>query len=356
MRSKLTPAFTVGKLKGMFSIINNIGLEMNQYIRKNLGQQEFKEICAKFSTDVIAKCAFGINSHCFEYEDANFREVGRSIFDFSWRNGIVHSSYFFMHGLAKLLRLNFFEKRAVTYLSDAFCNLFYMSSSFHNKMIVCYFLFLEGEKVVAQAIQFFAAGFETTSTTIAFTLYELCVQPQLQDKLRCEIINNIKENNGITYEALQNMKILEMCIMETLRKYPAVPFLDRRCNEDYKIDGTDIVIEKGMSVFIPTLALHYDPQYFPEPDKYKPERFSDKNNYNVDGLYYLPFGEGPRICIGERFGMLVTKLGLVHILSEFEVERIPDTPVPMEFEPKSLLLQSKVGLPMRVKEYQPISE
>ncbi|KAJ8937029.1 hypothetical protein NQ314_012112 [Rhamnusium bicolor] len=268
-RPKMTPIFTSGKLKGMFPTINNIGLRMNQYIRKNLGQHEAKEICAKFSTDVIAKCAFGINSHCFDDEDAQFRKVGRSIFDFRWRNAINQTAYFFMQGWANLLHLNFVDKWATTYLKDVFWSVIKQREETNMK----------GNDLI-------------------------------------DIIVDMRKNKGLCDEIQ----------FETLRKYPVLPFLDRRCNADYQISGTNIVIEKGMPVYIPMLGLHYDEQYFPEPDKYKPERFSDKNAYNGDGLYYLPFGEGPRICIGERFGVLGTKVGLVHILSEFEIERTPDTP------------------------------
>lgn len=66
--------------------------------------------------------------------------------------------------------------------------------------------------MVAQAVQFFAAGFETTSSTISYTLHELCLQPKVQDKLREEILSNIKKYNGVTYEGLKEMKYMEMCI------------------------------------------------------------------------------------------------------------------------------------------------
>lgn len=77
-----------------------------------------------------------------------------------------------------------------------------------------------------------------------------------------------------------------------------LPFLDRRCNEDCSIDETDLVIEKGMPIYIPLMTLHYDEKYFPEPEKYDPERFADMSSSNVNGLHYMPFGEGPRNCIG----------------------------------------------------------
>nr|WCC58058.1 cytochrome P450 [Pharsalia antennata] len=361
IRTKMTPVFSSGKLKGMFSSINEVGMDLNRYIRKNVGQLESKEIFAKFATDVIAKCAFAIKAGSFEEENPEFRKVGRAFFEFNWRNGIIQSSYFFRQKWASALQLNFFEKWATEYLNNVFS--FTISNRAESNMkghdLVDILVEmrknkdLDGDAVVAQAVQFFIASFETTSSTMSFALYELCLQPEIQDKLREEVINSIGKYGGITYEGLKEMRYMEMCVLETLRKYPVLPFLDRRCNADCRIDGIDLVIEKGMPVYIPLMALHYDEKYFPEPEKYDPERFAVKNSHNLTGLYYLPFGEGPRICIGQRFGMLAVKIGLTHILSEFVIERTSETPVPVKFAARSFLLQSDVGLPMKFTKVPP---
>lgn len=86
-----------------------------------------------------------------------------------------------------------------------------------------------------------------------------------------------------------------------MRKYPVLPFLDRVCNSDYKIEGSDLVIEKGTPVYIPLFAVHYNPRFFPNPNKFDPERYADGNEINSDGIFYMPFGDGPRICIGRYF-------------------------------------------------------
>nr|XP_023025740.1 cytochrome P450 6k1-like [Leptinotarsa decemlineata] len=200
-------------------------------------------------------------------------------------------------------------------------------------------------------MMFFAAGFETTSNTISYTLHELCLNKCIQNKLRKEIVDNIEEYGGITYEGVQEMKYLKMCINETLRKYPVLPFLERICTKDYKVPGTDLVIDKGIPVYIPYPALHLDERYFPEPQKYIPERFLNKN-FNMSGLFYMPFGEGPRNCLGERFGILSTQLALINIISRFEIEKCAVTPDPVEFSVKSFSNQSIVGLPMIVKPYE----
>lgn len=94
-------------------------------------------------------------------------------------------------------------------------------------------------------------------------------------------------------------------LAETLRIYPAIPSLNRQCTKDYHIPDTDVVIEKGTKVLISILGLHHDPEYFPEPEKFDPDRFSDENKHNIRPFTYLPFGDGPRNCIGEDKGCSV---------------------------------------------------
>jgi cytochrome P450 family 6 len=85
-----------------------------------------------------------------------------------------------------------------------------------------------------------------------------------------------------------------------------VPTLNRECSKDYRIPGSHVTLEKGIQIVIPVEALHHDPQYYPEPDRFDPERFSEEVKSNRHHYVYLPFGEGPRICIGNHFTRLYT--------------------------------------------------
>jgi len=73
----------------------------------------------------------------------------------------------------------------------------------------------------------------------------------------------------------------------------------RECNKDYKIPGTNVILEKGIKTIIPVYALHHDPKYYPEPERFDPERFNANEKAKRHHYVYLPFGEGPRICIGK---------------------------------------------------------
>nr|XP_023022560.1 cytochrome P450 6k1-like [Leptinotarsa decemlineata] len=223
-RTKLTPVFTSGKLKAMFSLIYNVAEEMVKYLEDNVGKIEAKDISARYSTDVIAKCAFGIDAYCFDDQESDFRKYGRLMLEFSLRNAFSQMSYFFIQTWVKIFHINLFSEEVRNYFSQAFTQT--MKSRELSKTRVNDFVDLlidlknsnqlpeelATKKACGQALMFFAAGFETTSSSISFTLHELCLNREVQNKVRAEILETIKNHGGITYESIQDMKYLKNCI------------------------------------------------------------------------------------------------------------------------------------------------
>lgn len=128
--------------------------------------------------------------------------------------------------------------------------------------------------------------------------------PSVQQELQVEIdeVAATLGNKPISYETLHKMKFLDMVISETLRKWPPAPQIDRECTKDYELDlgnGTKFTIKKGQIVNLPFRALHHDERYFPNPEKFDPHRFSDENRDSIIPGSYIPFGSGPRVCIGK---------------------------------------------------------
>ncbi|GJQ81669.1 Cyp6a9 [Trypoxylus dichotomus] len=206
------------------------------------------------------------------------------------------------------------------------------------------------EEISAQAFVFFVAGFETSSTTMTFCLHELAFNQDVQDKLREEIREaHIKNDGKLTYDAVMEMRYLDQVINETLRKYPPVGGLSRECSVDYKVPNTDVTIKAGTRVIISTLALHRDPQYYPEPEKFDPERFNEENKAKRPTYTFLPFGEGPRICIGLRFGLMQTKTGLSMLLNNYRILPAAGERYNIEFDPKSFILTKKGKVMLRAE-------
>ncbi|KAF2878723.1 hypothetical protein ILUMI_27439 [Ignelater luminosus] len=187
----------------------------------------------------------------------------------------------------------------------------------------------------------YAFGHETSSTTMTFCLFELTQHLDIQENVRQEINEVLKRHNGeITYDALTEMKYMGQVINETLRKYPPSACLNRKCVKDYKLPDTNIEISSGTAIAIPVLAVHHDPEYFTDPEKFDPDRFSEENKSLIKPYTYLPFGEGPRICIGLRFGLLQTKMGLAVLLKNYRFTLNEKTKLPLKMDPFSTFVSN----------------
>lgn len=199
--------------------------------------------------------------------------------------------------------------------------------------------------LAAQCFVFFLAGFETSSTALSYALYELSLNQELQDKTRVEIEKVLDKHNGeITYEAIMNMEYCGQVISESMRKYTPGNVLLRICTKDYQVPGTNYVIEKGKNLMLPMHAIHNDPEYFPEPDRFDPDRFTPEEIQNRNPFTFLPFGEGPRNCMGLRFGVLQTRLGLVSVLRNFRVTLNKKTIHPISLDPKDVTMMPLGGI------------
>jgi cytochrome P450 family 3 subfamily A len=121
------------------------------------------------------------------------------------------------------------------------------------------------------------------------------------------------------------MKYMDMIIDETLRLYPIASLTERAASNDYEYKG--LKIKKGQIVIVPIFALHRDPEIYPYPDEFQPDRFSDQNKRLRENEAFIPFGAGPRNCVGMRFALVEMKLVLTSILSKYRFEACDKTPV-----------------------------
>lgn len=129
-----------------------------------------------------------------------------------------------------------------------------------------------------------------------------------------------------------------------MRKYPPAQAVGRECNKLYKIPNSDIVIRPGEYVSIPTFGIQTDPEYYPDPQKFIPERFSPENKAKRHPMTFLPFGDGPRNCIGARLGQLLGKVAVAAVVSDFKVALNEKTIYPIRYKKSSLLLNVEGGV------------
>ncbi|KAH8403982.1 hypothetical protein KR215_007512, partial [Drosophila sulfurigaster] len=381
MRHKLTPVFTSGKMKHMFGTVVQVSDHLTTTMRKYAsaaatdgGDVEIKELCARFTTDVIGTCAFGLECNSLADPNAEFRSKGRMIFEKPRHNQLIQAFIFTNGNLAKKMRLKAFPDD----LHNFFINAVRSTVDYRLKNNIKRNDFLDQliqlraenqeearrgngidlskgltlEQMAAQAFVFFIAGFETSSSTMAFCLYELALQQDVQQRLRDEIENVLKDvsDGELTYEAMNQMTYLEQVLLETLRKHSILPHLLRVAGEDYKVPGTDKIIEKGTTLLIPVHNIHRDPEYYPDPDRFDPSRFEPEAIKARHPYAYLPFGDGPRNCIGERFGKMQAKIGLISLLRHFKFGVSDRTEIPLILETRSFTLSSKHGVHLKVEQ------
>lgn len=123
-------------------------------------------------------------------------------------------------------------------------------------------------------------------------MYELALNPDIQETLREEIKSGIELNDGkLTYDLLFSLKYLDMVMNETLRKYPPAFIITRNSTKDFKIPGTEMVIPAKTDININVLSIHRDPEYYPNPEKFDPLRFTKENVRVRKPFTFIPFGK-----------------------------------------------------------------
>ncbi|XP_016772837.1 cytochrome P450 6k1 [Apis mellifera] len=375
LRVKLTPTFTSGKIKQFFPILNEAGNILAKYLEEEARKGstiDVKDIFARYSTDIIMSVAFGISCDSFKEPNNEFRYWGKKIFD---PKPLWNALILFAPQILNFFSISYTEKSVTKFFTNMFKQTvkYRESNNIERKDFLNLLIQLMKNGYVdaddeslsnnvnaaknkltmmeaaAQAYVFFLAGFETSSTTVTFCLYELAKNQDIQNKVREEIQTMIKKNGDLTYNALNDMNYLHKVISETLRKYPPVVILNRICTNDVKLSTTDFCIPKGTCIAIPVFGLHRDSNIFPNPEKFDPERFSEENIKTRHPYVYLPFGEGPRICIGLRFGLIQTKIAIINALLKNKFKFGPNTPSTLEFEKGSLILIGKGGIHLNIE-------
>jgi len=240
MRHKLSPVFTSGKMKLMTGVIVEVGQRLGDAMDKAVkeakvddGNVEIKDLCARFTTDVIGSCAFGLECHSLQDPKAEFRQKGRDIFTKRRHSQIVEAFLTTNAKLAKLLRMKVLPNDITDFFLSAVKNTvdYRLKNGIKRNDFIDQLIEIRAEdqeaarkgkgidlskgltleQMAAQAFVFFVAGFETSSSTMAFCLYELALQPEIQQKVR-EEIHSVLDGKEISYDALSEMTYLEQVL------------------------------------------------------------------------------------------------------------------------------------------------
>ncbi|KAH8299509.1 hypothetical protein KR044_002001, partial [Drosophila immigrans] len=350
MRNTLSPSFTAAKMRTMFSLMNECFAECMEHLDKQSKTSEktgegfeinMKDSCNRLSNDLIATTAFGLQVNSFKSPNNEFFEIGKSLI---FLRGKELYKFMFTNVFPKisdLLRFTIFDKKKTNYFIRLVVDA--MKYREENKIVRpdMIQMLMETKKestqnwtddeIVAQCFTFFFAAFENNAGVICTTAYELLLNPDIQQRLYEEILETQEELKGkpLSYDVIMKMKYMDMVLSESLRKWALAPVTDRVCSKDYTLRNDDgsvmFQFKKGDQIFVPIAGIQLDDRYFPNPHKFDPERFSDENKDKILPYTYIPFGTGPRICIGNRYALMTAKAMLYNLVLKYRIEKSSKT-------------------------------
>ncbi|XP_070074617.1 probable cytochrome P450 4d14 isoform X2 [Drosophila takahashii] len=204
---------------------------------------------------------------------------------------------------------------------------------------------LSNEDIREEVDTFMFEGHDTTTSSIAFTCYLLARNPEAQALAFQEIRDVLGDDKSapVTMQQLGELKYLECVIKESLRLFPSVPLIGRHITQDTMLAGKLIPAHSDVVILI--YHAQRDPEYFPEPEKFLPERFSMERKGEINPFAYTPFSAGARNCIGQKFAMLEMKSTISKMLRHFEL-----LPLGEEVQPVlNLILRSSTGINVGIK-------
>lgn len=375
LRLKLAPAFASVKVKGMFQQILSSAENMLQKVEEASDLQDgvdVESLSTDFATEALVSCLCGVqmsnSKEATEFEKALDILYKPSI----RRNVAIVLSTFLPPKLMKWVGLKMAPQEAVDtlsnvvesilthrkqngtkrndilqtmqdlkeqeenadkvkegdglYFKDKITNIknYIMGSNAKRKV------FFTEETIAAQILSFLSGGIKPIAVTITFALFEIAKSPTIQNNLQKEIDLAIRKHKKWNLISLREMTYLDQVIQETLRLYSFNTLLFRTVKRKYKIPGTEVTLDEAMKVFIPLVGLHKDPDFYPCPLEFRPERW-EGNNYR-SSCTFLPFGHGPRICLSIRLAVLTMKLCLARVFSQHRVSISQRMTLPLQFD------------------------
>lgn len=332
LRMNLTPLFSSAKLKNMFHLIKNSADALESLLAEELKKSpniEIRDILSRYTIECITSCAFGLSSGTMKsYTDNSrnpFKTVGEQIFDTSEFRALKNICRTMWPGLFYAFGFKLLDDDVSTFFNNIISGVLKereKTKSSRNDFVDLILAWkkenyisgdclsnaktgdkkrfnieVNDELLVAQCVLFFGAGFETTSTSISYLMYELAKNKIAQEKVIKEVDEYFANNEEYKFECINCMPYTEACIEESLRLYPVLGILFREVMHDFTLP-TGLSMKRGDRIHIPVYPIQHNPDHFPEPEEFRPERFFGEEKKNIKPFTYMPFGEGPRTCMG----------------------------------------------------------
>ncbi|XP_075553602.1 thromboxane-A synthase-like [Dermacentor variabilis] len=206
---------------------------------------------------------------------------------------------------------------------------------------------LDDDDITQNAFAILVAGFETTSNTMSLVTHMLMHHPQVQEKVRKELLSVLDDDEPITYSTIQKLPYLNCVILETMRLYPpAFAFVTREAVRDKQYEK--FRIPAGTVVMAAVEYIHRDARHWEHPDRFDPDRFLPENKSRINTMAMQAFGNGPRNCIGMRFAHMELRYTFAHILRKYRLQKTENSEKdPPSIEMNPIILKIKNGVKVK---------
>jgi len=356
IRPIVSPTFSSGKLKQMLQYVDKSVDTFVQILSESSRNDEVVDVFGTFgrlTMEVIMSVAFGMENE--------FQLKGNTVLTKeAWRWFNIHPIVFLVDVfpiplfirkwirerampdpafLVSLLRPVVEERRNKPSQRMDFLQLLLSENKKDGKSK------LEDDEIFATAITFLLAGYETSSNALAYTLYLLALNQDVQDKLYEEIKENFHEDKPL-YEEIQKLAYLDCVLNESLRVYPPAYVTARLIEKAYKIGN--FRFPAGVVIQFPIYNIHHDEKIWENPGKFDPSRFSPENKPNISPYHFMPFGHGPRNCVGARFATMEAKLAIIKVVKKFKIQTSPETEIPLKLR-FGITMSPQNGIKLSIK-------
>lgn len=367
VRNLLNPSFTSAKMKLMLGIIHHC----SDTLLEILGEQvpphrrtavNLSKLSQGVSMDVITKCSLGWQSDCQKNADdpviSTIRKIllnsGNAINDvcilvpslgtiMSYIFPLLSYGRLFTSMQDNLHQVLQVRKKGTPAVADIVQLMVEAQKNAasdnerHNETVTSAVSdirpktsFIKDTHIVSNCFVFLVAGYETTASTLAFTLYELARHPEEQRRLHDELMSFFPDKDVLSYEDLHALKRFDAVIRECLRLYPPLVLVTSRiCTNDTRLTSGH-VIPKGSHIILPTWNVLHDADLWSEPYDFNPDRFSERLDGERLAASTVSFGFGPRECIGKRLALLELKAVLSKLVRKYKFSVCDETQIPMK--------------------------
>ncbi|PZC85155.1 hypothetical protein B5X24_HaOG200102 [Helicoverpa armigera] len=372
LRKHLTSAFTANKFKNNFLVLAGRADKFIDYIESITMKDSVIDtlpVFRKYGVDSIMMGAFGIDIDPYSDEDKLCDLMDK---EFQTPSYCLEMELLFPGALSKLnlslfsdktvqfcrevieagKTLEAIEKADINRAMDIFMDLRRegtVSSGKKSEEDKELWMKITDDVLAGQVFIFYLAGYGNNALLSTYALYHLAENPDIQELLVKDIDEVLQKHNGkFSYDALKDMKYLQMVFEETLRMHPLTNSVSRNVGRDIKLDGTDFVIKKNTVLAISPYAIHHDEKNYPEPEQFRPERFAPENAKDRHPCAMISFGLGPRSCLGTRFAQLQFGICMVKFFSKYRVEWTKNTVKTISYTPMRLLLTPSESIYLRL--------